>query len=1364
MKTLVRNLLMLAAVLSVSANALAYDFEVDGIYYNILSEYDKTVRVTYREYSNGTYKSDYSGDVVIPEQVQYNEELYRVTSIGDCAFYYCSSLASVTIPESVTSIKYSAFSGCSGLTSVAIPESVTSIGGWAFSGCSSLTSVTIPESVTSIGGWAFSGCSSLTSVNISDLSAWCRTDFEGNGANPLDYAHNLYLNGVLVTDLVIPKDISEIKPYAFSGGSCITSVTIPEGVTSIGGSAFEGCSSLASVTIPEGVTSIGDSAFDGCSSLTSVTIPEGVTSIGIYAFEGCSSLASVTIPEGVTSIKYSAFEDCSSLASVTIPEGVTSIGIYAFEGCSSLASVTIPKSVTSIGDEAFMGCSSLTSVNISDLSAWCRIDFEDYDANPLYYGHNLYLNGVLVTDLVIPEDVSEIKSYAFSGGSCITTVTIPNSVTSIGNSAFSGCSGLTSMTIPNSVTSIGNSAFSGCSGLTSMTIPNSVTSIGNYALSGCSGLTSVTIPDGVTSIGNYAFSGCSSLKDLTIDDSEEILSLGYNSHSNFGGEGLFYDCPLETVYLGRNLSYSSYESYGYSPFCNTPIKDLTIGNSVTAIGNHAFYNCSSLASVMIGVGVRSIADDAFSDTSVKKAIWLSETPPDDYYEFAKINYVCNDSYRFSNQVVYPLISSMKEINGVRYVPTGESEAAYDVIDYVGNETVITIEEDMNVANILPYAFYDCRGLSSVTIPNSVTTIGDSAFRGCSGLTSVTIGNSVSTIGDSAFSGCSSLSSVSIPNSVTSIGDYAFSDCRSLKDLTIDDSEEILRLGYNYDYSNGLGEGLFYGCPLETVYLGRNLSYPSGSRNGYSPFYRTPIKELTIGNSVTTIGGEAFNGCSGLTSVTIGSGVLFIDTNAFSFTNLKKVVWLPNTPPEGYENVSSARNYVANDSYSGLDNVTVYPYLSSMFEAGGLKYVPVSPSERTCDAIDCSYNNTAENIAIGKTVNYRGIEMTLLDVKDYVCYGNDSIKTLQIKEYAGNIGESSFYGCSNLETVDISDMRGNIGDKAFYDCASLKGIGIPNTVAGIGKSCFSGCSSLEYATIGSGISLLPESCFRGCSSLPEIVIPSTVGGVGNNVFYGCSALTRVDIADRQTELSLGYNSEYSNPDKRPLFSDCPLDSVYIGGNISYGADSDSGYSPFYRNTSLRAVKITDQETEISENEFYGCTGLERVELGDGIESIGNYAFSGCSALESFTFGNSLATIGNEAFSDCTAMTRLVSKTEVPPVCGSQALDDINKWTCELFVPQKSLEAYKAAEQWKEFFFIKGDDSGESSGIDNMGAKEEISVISRNGYIEITGVENQEVEVYNLSGQLVYGGTETTINVPAKGIYIVKVAGQTFKVAL
>ena len=822
-----------------------------------------------------------------------------------------------------------------------------------------------------------------------------------------------------------------------------------------------------------------------------------------------------------------------------------------------------------------------------------------------------------------------------------------------------------------SVTTIGDYAFYGCSGLTSVTIPNSVTSIGNYAFYDCSGLTSVTIPNSVTSIGDSAFQHCTNIKELVIEDGEEILELGYNIHPNSADhDGLFYDCPLKTVYLGRNLSYYKWYNYGYSPFCNTPITSLTISNSVTSI------------------------------------------------------------------------------------------------DYA--------------------LFRGCTMLTSVTIPESVTSIGDYAFYGCNGLTSVTIPNSVISIGDDAFYGCSGLTSVTIPNSVTSIGDSAFGNCSNIKELVIEDGEEILKLGYNYYISSG-SEGLFYDCPLETVYLGRDLSYDSGYDYGYSPFYNTPIKKLTIGNSVTLIGDSAFRGCrrltsvtipnsvtsigdsafescSGLTSVTIpnsvttisdyafnrcdnlisvtmGTGVLSIGESAFDYTDLIKTIWLPNTPPDGYENVKSKCNYVANESYTRLSNKTVYPYLSSMFETDGLKYVPVSPSERTCDAIDCSYDNTAD-IVIGKTISYQGIEMTLLDVKDYLCYSNDSIKTLSIDGY-----------------------EGNIGDMAFANCENLGGIEIPNTVTGIGSGCFQNCSSLAYAIIGSGVKELPKDCFRECSSLPEIVIPATVESVGNNVFYYCTSLARVDIEDRQSELSLGYNSDYSSSDQKPLFSDCPLDSVYIGGNISYATGSNRGYSPFYRNTSLRAVKITDQETEISENEFYGCTGLTTVELGDGIENIGNYAFSGCSALDSFSFGHSVTAIGEEAFSDCTAMTRLQSRAEMPPVCGNQALDDINKWTCELFVPAKSLDAYKAAEQWKEFFFITGEDYDKPGSVeDAVSENGGVSVATYRDSIEIIGADDAVITVCNTNGQLVYSGTETVINVPSKGIYIVRVSGQTFKVIL
>ena len=294
--------------------------------------------------------------VVIPDSV---------TSIGNGTFSGCSSLASVVIPDSVTSIRNGTFSGCSGLESVVIPDSVTSIGNEAFFSCSSLESVVIPDSVTSIGVWAFSGCSGLRRVNIGDLNAWLAIDFDGEYANPLNYAHDLYLNGVLVKEVTVPAEQLLVKAYAFAGSS-IRRVVMEEGIRAIRTFAFYGCSSLESVVIPDSVTSIGERAFSGCSSLASVVIPDSVTSIGRAAFYGCSGLTSVVIPDSVTSIGGFAFENCSSLASVVIPDSVTSIGERAFYGCSSLESVVIPDSVTSIGNSTFFGCSSLASVVIPD--------------------------------------------------------------------------------------------------------------------------------------------------------------------------------------------------------------------------------------------------------------------------------------------------------------------------------------------------------------------------------------------------------------------------------------------------------------------------------------------------------------------------------------------------------------------------------------------------------------------------------------------------------------------------------------------------------------------------------------------------------------------------------------------------------------------------------------------------------------------------------------------------------------------------------------------------------------------------------------------------------------------------------------
>ena len=465
-----------------------------------------------------------------------------------------------------------------------------------------IKNVIIENGVTAIKDFAFVECSNLTSITIpNSVKSIGIESFRGCSS---------------LTSITIPNSVTSIGDYTFSGCSNLISINIPEFVTGIGRSVFYECFSLASISIPNSVTSIGDYAFYRCMRLASINIPEYVTSIGTYAFYGCSSLTSITIPHPVTIINSRTFYGCSSLTSINIPESVTKIGSYAFQNCSDLSSITIPNSVTTIGNNAFGGCYILENNFVNNSN--CAIDF-----NNVVFIDTEQEDGLLIKN----NEVKRCRKWA-------TSVSIPNSVTSIERSAFSGCSKLTSVTIGNSVINIENGTFSDCSNLTSVTIGNSVTSIGGAAFKGCSALTSVTIPKSVTSIVRSAFYGCSGLTSIIVEKGNKT----YDSRNDCNA---IIETKSNTLIYGSNNAVipNTVTSIGEKAFYNcSTLTSITIPNSVISIGASAFWGCSVLTSITIPESVTTIGEAAFDGTKLRNIVIKTNTPPSGGSAFSNQSY------------------------------------------------------------------------------------------------------------------------------------------------------------------------------------------------------------------------------------------------------------------------------------------------------------------------------------------------------------------------------------------------------------------------------------------------------------------------------------------------------------------------------------------------------------------------------------------------------------------------------------------------------------------------------------------------------------------------------------------------------
>ena len=1096
----------------------------------------------------------------------------QLTSIGDGAFNWCESLESITIPDSVTSIGEGAFCCCAKLTSITIPDGVKSIGNHAFAGCSALESITIPDSVLNIGDSAFAECTALESITI-------------------------------------PDSVLSIGYSAFEGCTALKNITIPGSVLSIGDNAFKECTALESAIISEGVKSIGDNAFYNCTNLVNVSLPDSLTSISFNTFYGCNlqtyddgtayylgnsenhylvlvsviskEITSFTIDDKTKFIWSSAFSECRVLESIENTQNILCIGSRAFEHCNNLKTFTIPYGVTTIEDNTFFCCTNMQTITI-------------------------------------PETVTSIGQSAFEGCNNLKSISIPNGVTSIGQKAFYECKKLENIIIPDGVTFIRYDTFNGCESLEWVSLPESVYYIDQFAFKNCSSLKSIIIPSAVTDIAFAAFLHCDALTTVYYGGTEDKWSTisiegnngcldgirkYYFSQTEPEKDGYFWHFDTDgvtPVSWGNEPNYS----YGLEYSLNSDGKGYTVvgigdcidkdliipstheGLPVNAIGENAFNGNTDITYVLIDRAVTSIGQGAFNLCKSLKNVYYNGTKEEwetlcssigvsnDYLIDAKVYYFSETEpadgffWHFDTDGKTPVswgVESDYSV-GLKY-SLNTDEKGYTVVG-IGycEDTDLVIPatyRGLPVTAIGSNAFESVRSFKSVSIPASVTTIGEKAFASC-GVTSVTFATNsqLTTVDRYAFFSSSSLQSIALPDGVTTIGEAAFNGCNNITSISIPDSITTIEnraLDFNssaftvYNNAKYLGNStnpyLVLVGATDTSITTCNIHTDAKLIYAFAFEDCTLLTSVTIPDSVTIIGNRVFYKCDALESLIIGSGVTSIGNGIIYYESydakLKSVY---------YGGTAEDWNKIAIGEYNGnLTDATRYYYSATapLEEGNFWHYIEDVPTVWTYTTVTFDLNAEADSDTLESAKYYYSASCTLptLERPGYVFKGwtldnsvetpviftdavwqitDDTVAFTAVWEADSQMSVFAFItkavvvggGTQNSCTItaylgsggDVVIPNGvtTIGNGIFQFNNSITSVVIPDSVTTIGDNAFDQCESLKTVTFGtnSQLTTIGGSAFSFCPNIESISISDSVTSIGKNAFYYCNSLSTV----------------------------------------------------------------------------------------------------------------------------------------------------------------------------------------------------------------------------------------------------------------